>query len=696
MKDFFSELSDELAHGALSPKKPAAPAAEQPAAPAAVPAASNVFAAPAAAAVAAGDNREIAREVGNEDGPKPHLAPTARKHFVEAARKPAAEDDMKPGFAKGEADEKRPGGKSGGRDRRRREPDFAPNEFPETKAQQLPPLAKGKTRVLPVGGQNAIGKNMVVFQHEDQFLITDCGVQFGEQHMLGVDYSIPDVTYLLPYKDKIQGILITHGHLDHIGSLKHVLPALGYPDVYGAKLTLALVKRQLDDVGIKNKARLIEVNPDSGGLQALGHFKFEFFRVNHSIPDACGIYVETPSAKIAHLGDYRFDFAPSIDKPSDFRRLAEIGARGIDLALGESTNSQKPGFTRSESIIGEEIARGVAQAAGRVIIATFASQVGRVQQVISAAEKVGRQVFLNGRSMVETVEICKEIGIVHAKQNVLHKVSPAIDKVADARILVLTTGSQGEENAGLYRMAMGEHPIVKIRPGDTVMMSSSPIPGNERSVVELINYLMKLGATVITNEGMDIHTSGHCYREEQKLMYSLIRPRYLLPVHGELYQRVANKANAVAVGVQAKNVFLLENGNMLEVAGGVVEKSKDKMFVEELVVDGNGIGTVSGPVIQAREQMMQGGVLVVSYAADKDGKNLKGEPHVESRGFLYPNEVKDMHRAIAKKAQESFDRQAKAGVPERDLVAGAKRDLEAFVLQKIGREPLVVPLVTKA
>lgn len=710
MQDFFNELKDELANGALAPKPKPEGVSANPAAPlpAPLPVAQKPsenggnHAKPSSGllAMAAQDNRGLAAELSGEGGPRPHLAPHVKPRHVQSTNPFSPEDDLRPDFSKEGAHvgsgDKKPGKQRGrgGHDKRRGGLDFACSAFPEVKPQRIPALEKGKTRLLPVGGQNVIGKHLLVVQYEDQFVITDCGMQFAEPHMYGADYSIPDPTFLIPVKDKIMGILITHGHLDHIGGLKHILPALGYPEVFASPLTAALIKRQLANVGILNKCKLTVVNPDTDGLRTLGHFKFEYFRENHSIPDACGILVQTPSAKIVHCGDYKFDFNPAIDKPADFHRLTEIGARGIDLLLGESTNSTKAGWTKSEGIIGEEIAKAISQAPGRVIVATFASQVGRVKQVVEAAEKCGRQVFLNGRSMVETVEICKELGLIHSKQGTLQKVSPAIDKIAEQRLVILTTGSQGEENAGLFRMAMGEHPIVKVKPGDTILMSSSPIPGNERSVVDLLNYLMKLGATVITNEGMALHTSGHCYGEEQKLMYSLMRPKYLLPIHGELFQRVANKRLAVEVGIPAKNVFLLENGNYLEIAGGVVEKGKDRLVCEEMLVDGNGIGTLEGPVVEAREQMMHSGTLVVNFVLDKGGA-LSGEPRVESRGFVYPHEAKNMHVEVAKKAQSAFDACRRSSKNEKDLLQAVKHDLETFILQKIDREPLIVPLITK-
>lgn len=703
MQDFFSELKDELANGALAPKPKSdkTPLSGLPIPPS-KPSESNgssPIKSNGLLEVAAQDNRGLAAELSDEDVRKPHLAPQVKARHMQSTNPFSPEDDLRPGFTKegSPAAEKKSARQRGrgGHDKRRGNLDFACSVFPEVKAQRIPALEKGVTRVIPVGGQNVIGKHMIVVQYEDQFVITDCGMQFAEPHMYGADYSIPDPTFLIPVKEKILGILITHGHLDHIGALKHILPALDFPEIFATPLTAALVRRHLANVGILNKCTITEIKPDSDGLRALGHFKFEYFRVNHSIPDACGILVQTPSAKIVHCGDYKFDFMPAIDKPADFHRLTEIGSRGIDLLLGESTNSTKEGWTKSESIIGEEVAKAVAQAPGRVIVATFSSQVGRVKQVIEAAEKSGRQIFLNGRSMVETVEICKELGLIHSKQGTLQKVSPAIDKMADQNIVVLTTGSQGEENAGLYRMAMGEHPIVKIRPGDTVLMSSSPIPGNERSVVDLINYLMKLGATVITNEGMALHTSGHCYREEQKLMYSLIRPRAMLPIHGELFQRVANKKNAVEVGIPAKNVFLLENGNYLEIANGTIEKGKERLRCEEMLVDGNGIGTLESPVVEAREQMMHSGVLVVHFIVSKDGF-LASEPHVESRGFVYPHETKGVHKEVSKKAQETYEAVKKSSKNERDLLQAIKHDLEGFILQKLDREPLVVPLITKA
>jgi len=500
----------------------------------------------------------------------------------------------------------------------------SPCIFPHLKPQALLPLEKGHTRVISIGGNNEVGKNMLMYEYANEIVIIDAGIQFPENDMLGAKYSLPDVSFLIPSKDLIRGILITHGHLDHIGGLKHLLPALGFPPIYGTKLTLGLIKRQLEDVGILDKTQLRVVNPDVDGIFQIGaHFKAEFFRENHNIPDACGIYLETPTMRMVHTGDFKFDFTPSIDQPANLSKIGEIGSRGIDLLMSDSTNSLKEGFTQTEADIGEQLHKIISEAQGRVIIATFSSLIGRIQQIVDSSEKMGRTLFLNGRSMVENVAIGRELGFVRSNPGTIRRLTNKIEGVPDSKQIVLTTGSQGEEFSGLYRMAYGEHPIVKIKPGDTIVLSSTPIPGNERGVVNLMNELIRLGATLYTKEGMDIHTSGHASREEQKIMINLIRPKHFMPIHGELFMRVAHKKTAMSLGVPEKNVFLMDNGSMLNVdEKRSIQKIKYKLKLEEIIVDGHGIGIANSHVIEARAQMMKAGVVVVVFQADAKTKEI--------------------------------------------------------------------------
>ncbi|MDD2566255.1 MAG: ribonuclease J [Candidatus Gracilibacteria bacterium] len=571
-----------------------------------------------------------------------------------------------------------------------------PHIFPNLKPQTLPPLEKGHTRIITVGGHNEVGKNLSVMQYNGEIILIDGGLQFPESTMLGAKYCLPDISFLIPLKDKIKGIVITHGHLDHIGGLKHILPTLGFPPIYGAKLTIGLIKKQLEDAQILDKAKLFVMHPEDDGIFNIGLFKVEFFRENHNIPDACGIYIETPNARMVYTGDFKFDFTPSIDKPADLSKIAEIGARGIDLLMSDSTNSLKEGFTQTEADIGVELHKIISESQGRIVIATFASLIGRIHQIIESAEKTGRTVFLNGRSMVENVRIGRELGYIKCNPNTIRRLTNAIDSVPDNKTIILTTGSQGEEFSGLYRMAYGEHPIIKIRPGDNVILSSNPIPGNERGVVNLMNELIKLGASLYTKDGMDIHTSGHASREEQKIMINLVKPKFFMPAHGELFMRVAHKKTAMSLGIPDKNVFLTDNGSIIDIdADRVIRKNKYKLKLEDIIVDGQGIGVATSHIIDARGQMMKAGVVVIVFKADEKSKALLGPLKIETRGLAYLDEVREVHRMIIKKARTSFENTVKdiPDIEEKELIKIVKKDVESYLQYKIEREPMVIPTV---
>ncbi|MDD2487314.1 MAG: ribonuclease J [Candidatus Gracilibacteria bacterium] len=568
--------------------------------------------------------------------------------------------------------------------------------FPNLRPQTLPPLEKGHTRFVVIGGHEEVGKNMSMVQYENEIFIIDTGIQFPENHMLGAKYSLPDISFLIPIKNKIKGIVITHGHLDHIGGLKHILPAIGFPTIYGAKLTIGLIKKQLEEAGILDKTKLHVINPDIDGVMQIGNFKLELFRENHNIPDACGIYLETPSAKIVHTGDFKFDFTPSIDKPADLTKIGEIGLRGIDLLLSDSTNSLKEGFTKTEADIGVELHKLISEASGRIIVATFSSLIGRAQQVVESAEKNGRTVFLNGRSMVENMKIGRELGFIKCNPNSMRRLTNAIESVPDDKQIILTTGSQGEEFSGLYRMAYGEHPIIKIRPGDSIILSSTPVPGNERGVVNLMNELIRLGATLYTKDGMDIHTSGHAAKEEQKIMINLIKPKHFMPVHGELFMRVAHKKTAMSLGIPDKNNILADNGSMIDFdPQRNARKSKFKLKLEEIIVDGQGIGIATSHVIDARAQMMKSGAVIIVFKADERTKNILGPLKIETRGLVYLDEVREVHRMIIKKARTSFETTVKdiPDIEEKELIKIIKKDVESYLSYKIEREPMVIPIV---
>ncbi|EKE29486.1 MAG: hypothetical protein ACD_2C00163G0001 [uncultured bacterium (gcode 4)] len=571
-----------------------------------------------------------------------------------------------------------------------------PHIFPNFKPQTLPPLEKGFTRIITVWWHNEIWKNLSVMQYNNEILLIDGGLQFPESTMLWAKYCLPDISFLIPMKDKIKWIVITHGHLDHIWGLKHILPTLGFPPIYAPKLTIGLIEKQLEDAGIKEKAKLITTNPDTDGIFNIWIFRIEFFRENHNIPDACGIFIETPNARVVYTWDFKFDFTPSIDKPADLTKIWEIGSKKIDLLMSDSTNSLKEWFTQTEADIWVELHKVISEAPGRVIIATFASLIWRIQQIVQSSEKTWRTIFLNGRSMVENVRIWRELGYIKCNPNMVRRLTNAVDSAPDEKVIILTTWSQWEENSWLFRMAYGEHPILKIRPGDSIILSSSPIPGNERWVINLMNELIKLGATLYTKDWMDIHTSGHASREEQKIMLNLVKPKYFMPCHGELFMRVAHKKTAMSLGINDKNIFLTDNGSILDIdLDRNIRKNKYKLKLEEIIVDGQGIWVATSHIIDARAQMMKSWIVVIVFKVDEKTKSILGPLKIETRGLAYLDEVREVHRMIIKKARTSFEWMIKdvPDVEEKELIKIIKKDVESYLAYKIEREPMVVPII---
>lgn len=574
------------------------------------------------------------------------------------------------------------------------------SNFPETKF-YLPTLRDGYTRVIPIGGNNETwAKNMNMFQYGEEILLLDCWLQFAEPDMFGASYSIPDVSFLIQYKENIKGIIITHAHLDHFGSLKHILPVLWMPTIFSTKLTIGMIKKQLEEAKILSSATFVEVDSDSTQKVKIGsHFSVEFFRVNHSVPDCVGCLIETPKGtRIVHTGDFKIDFTPAIDKPADLSRIKKIGEKWITLLLSDSTGSIRKGFSTSEKEIGETLEKIISQHyKGRLIITIFSSWISRVQQIIDACEKNGKFVFLSGRSMVDNVALSKELWYLTIKPNILRKMSPkTTEGIPAEKQVIITTGSQGEEFSALTRMAEGKHNSIEILAGDTIIFSSSVVPWNEKVVIGVINKLIRLGANVITKDDREVHTWGHAFQEEQKIMLSLVNPKYFMPVYGDLYFRHLHKMTAIGVGVKEENILLLDNGNIIDFApDNTVFKSRIKVPIQDLIIDGYGIGTTTSHVIKAREKMMNAWVLVILFKADTKTKTILGHIKLETRGLVYVDEVRQIHRMIIKKAKDVYENTVKdiPDIEEKDLLKIIKTDMEAFLLQKIDREPMVIPMI---
>ncbi|MCH2188506.1 ribonuclease J [Candidatus Gracilibacteria bacterium] len=615
----------------------------------------------------------------------PTQKPTPNKKPPQQKQKQAPKQTKKDGIKSGKKQEIR--GK------------FA-SSFPDTKF-FLPSLRDGYSRFMSIGGNNETGsKNMNMVQYGDDILLIDCGVQFTDASLPGVNYSVPDVSFLTKYTKNIKGMVVTHAHLDHIGSLKHVLPAIGMPPIYGTRLTLGFIRKQLDEAGLLKHAVLIEVDAGSREKIKIGQFDVEFFKVNHSVPDCAGLYIETPGgAKFMHTGDFKIDHTPEIDEPADLDRIEEIGKRGITLFLSDSTGSTRKGFSMSEKNVGEALDAIVAKhTKGRLIIAAFSSWISRVQQLVDIAVKYDKTIFLSGRSMIENVAIAKELGYLKIPDGVIKKMTPkATEGILPHKQIVITTGSQGEQFSALTRMAEGRHNAVEIVSGDTVVFSSSIVPGNDRSVVGIINKLIKLGANVLTKDDGEYHTGGHAFQEEQKIFLDLVKPKYFAPVYGDLYFRTVHKNTAVSIGFKEENVLMLENGQIVDFApkNGNVFKSRIKAPIQEIIVDGHGMGVATSHVIKAREKMMDAGVVVIGYKVDKKTKAIMGHIKLETRGLVYIDEVRHIHRMIIKKARDVYEHTVKdvPDIEEKDLFKIIRDDMESFLLKRLDRSPMIIPMV---
>lgn len=549
-----------------------------------------------------------------------------------------------------------------------------------------------KLRIIPVGGLDEVGKNCTCIEYGRDIVVIDMGMQFPEEDMYGVDYLIPDITYLENRKQRIRGIVITHGHLDHIGALRHVLPKLNFPPVYATRMTHGIVEKSINEFKLGKKVVLKSIDEDS--IIKLGCFEANFFQVNHSIPDSVGLILKTPVGNIVHSGDFKFDYNPDIGEPANFAKIARAGGEGILAALVESTNALKPQPTISDKTVADSLESLVGDTKGRLIIASFSSVIGRIGQVMKFANKTGRKVFISGRSMVQNIEIAERLGYLHIPKDTLRQMN-SINSLPPHKVLILTTGSQGEEMSALSRMSLGTHHQIQIKSGDTVVLSSSPIPGNERAIATISNNLIRLGAKIITNQDMDVHTSGHGNQNDLRLMYSLLKPKYLIPIHGELHMRHAHKDLIVNLGMDEKNIPILENGDILEIDHqGKARKSKSKVPANIITVEGTS-SRVSGIEIQNERQIMaHNGVLVCLFRVYQHNANLIADPSIASKGFVYMEDAKNILNEavqVAKKAytdwQES-DRKSDA----KELI---RRSLGRFLQKKIHKHPLIVPIIVK-
>lgn len=547
---------------------------------------------------------------------------------------------------------------------------------------------QNKVQIIPLGGLGEIGKNMTVFRYGDDIILIDAGLMFPEDDMLGIDLVIPDISYLLENKDKVRAIFLTHGHEDHIGALPYVLKQLEVP-VYGTALTLGILQGRLRENGVSDE-NLITIKP--GDRIGAGAFNLEFIRVNHSIPDAVSIVIKTPIGTIIHTGDFKFDQTPVDGQVTQFNKFAEFGDAGVLALLADSTNAERPGFTQSEKMVGQTFDDEFRYARNRIIVATFSSNVHRIQQVVDSAVKYKRKVAVIGRSMINVVNIAMELGYLNIPEGVLIDIDETNNYTAD-QIVIITTGSQGEPMSALTRMAMNDHKKVGIMPGDTVIISATPIPGNEKLVSRTINHLYKLGAEVIYEKSNGVHVSGHASQEEIKLMHNLVRPKYFIPVHGE-YRHLIKHANiAKDLGMPKENIVIAENGSVIELSKEGINVA-GKIQSGKVLVDGLGVGDVGNIVLRDRRLLSQDGIMIVVVTIDHETYQVVSGPDIVSRGFVYVREAEDLMEEAREKVLSALDRCEANGVTEWSMIKSAIRDsLGRFLYERTRRRPMILPII---
>ena len=548
-------------------------------------------------------------------------------------------------------------------------------------------MTDNKLKVIPLGGLEQIGMNITVFEYGESIVVVDCGLAFPEDDMLGIDLVIPDVAYLKDNIEKVKGFVITHGHEDHIGSLPYILKDINVP-VYATKLTMGLIERKLEEKNLTRSTKRKVVKP--GQTITLGDFKVEFIKTNHSIQDAVALAITSPAGTVVHTGDFKVDYTPVFGDAIDLQRFAEIGRKGVLALMCDSTNAERPGFTASEKTVGRTFDNIFAEHTDtRIIIATFASNVDRVQQIINSACKFGRKVVLEGRSMVNVISTAAELGYLSIPENTLVE-QEQINDYPDEKMVLITTGSQGESMAALSRMAANMHKRVMIKPGDTVIFSSNPIPGNEKAVSRVINELSQKGANVIFQ---DAHVSGHACQEEIKLIYTLVRPRFAVPVHGE-YRHLKAQANlAHNIGIPKEDIFILRSGDVLEL-------SKDRACVQghvqtgAILVDGLGVGDVGNVVLRDRQHLAEDGIVVVAVTLGTGSGEIISGPEIVSRGFVYMKEAEDLMVEASEESRFAIEDNYQGSTPDFNRIKNAIRDaLGEFFWRRTKRRPMILPVI---
>ena len=555
----------------------------------------------------------------------------------------------------------------------------------------MPKKVKGKIKIIPLGGLNEIGKNLTILEYENDIIIIDCGLGFPDEDMLGIDFVIPDISYLEANSDKIKGIFLTHGHEDHIGGIPYLLRQIN-PPIYGTRLTLGIIENKLQEHSLPYEPNLVCVS--AGDVIKLGQISVEFIHVNHSIADACALAISTPLGVVVHSGDFKLDITPIDGEMMNLTRFGEIGKKGVLLLMCESTNAERPGFTLSEKKVGKSLESiFTANPDKRIVIATFSSNVHRVQQIINTSVAHGRRVAVTGRSMLNIIGAAVELGYMTVPDGVLVDINE-LKRFKPEEITLITTGSQGEPMSALYRMAFAEHSQITLGRNDLVVLSSSPIPGNEKLVGRIINELTKNGVNVFHDALIEIHVSGHACQEEIKLLQSLLKPKYYMPVHGEHRHLAANRELAIDMGMDDSRIFISEIGKILEIDGkgarfaGTVPSGK-------ILVDGYGVGDVGNIVLRDRRHLAQDGLIVVVASVDIEMKMLLSGPDIVSRGFVYVRESEELMDEVRQIAADAIERcmNKSESVDRMLLKTTIKDDISKFLYSKTKRKPMVLPVI---
>ncbi|MCC6500736.1 MAG: ribonuclease J [Anaerolineales bacterium] len=544
---------------------------------------------------------------------------------------------------------------------------------------------QGKLKIIPLGGLGEVGKNMTAYEFQNQILVVDAGIMFPTNDMIGIDYIVPDYEYLRGRAGNVVGIVITHGHEDHIGAIHHLLNDINVP-VYATPLTLGLIEGKLARNNASAKAELTTV--EAGGSVEIGPFKVEFFHVCHSIPDAVALGITTPAGLVVHMSDFKFDHTPVDGWPTDYAKLAEFARRGVDVLLSDSTNAERPGWTPSEKVIGPAFDKVFAEAQGRVIVATFASLISRVQQVADAAAKHGRKMTLAGPSMVDNVKIARKLGYLDIPDDLLVPIDQAL-KMQDHKVAIMCTGSQGEPSSIVGRLSAGTNRQFDLKQGDTVVLSSHPIPGNEETISRTINRLMHRGAEVIYDAIAPVHVSGHASQEEQKLLISLVRPKHFIPIHGELRHLRRHGKLAVEVGVEEENVMVVENGQIVVLAGGKLTLG-ERIPGGYVFVDGDSVGEIDFGVMREREKLARAGIFLIDISVDKLNGRLLHDPEIITRGFVSPEDAEELLPEVRKHIMDVVNN---GGWESEKDIANAVR---SYLYEETKRRPMVLVTLSRA